>query len=211
MINYITMRKKDDRPEHVKEFVGKYEDQNPISQYLVNNFYKNLNQLIPREPLEVLEVGCGAGLSAERIIPMLPVGSTFAGSDLLSDLTDLASQRNPGISFTTESAYDLQHENNSFDLVFGLEMLEHLDEPKKALTEMARVSRKYLLLSVPREPIWRMLNMARFKYLSYLGNTPGHLNHSSTRGFEKFVSSVGTVKAVRTPLPWTQVLIELNK
>jgi ubiquinone/menaquinone biosynthesis C-methylase UbiE len=166
--------------------------------------------LLPQEPLKVLEVGCGAGLSAERIIPMLHEGSTFEGSDLLSDLTDLASERNPGITFTTESAYDLQHEDNSFDLVFGLEMLEHLDEPERALAEMKRVSRKYIIASVPREPIWRILNMSRLKYLSDLGNTPGHLNHWSTRSFKQFVSQAGTVKSVKTPLPWSQVLIEVK-
>ena len=203
------MSKKDNRPEHVREFVGKYEEQNPISRYLVNNFYHSLNQLIPQTTQAVLEVGCGAGLSAERIIPHLAGGATFQGSELLADLTDLAQERNPGVSFTTESVYDLKHEDNSFDLVIGLEMLEHLDEPEKALQEMRRVSSRYILVSVPREPIWRILNLCRLKYVRDLGNTPGHLNHWSTNSFTQFVSQFGTVKQTKTPLPWTQVLLEI--
>jgi hypothetical protein len=30
---------------------------------------------------------------------------------------------------------------------------------------------------VPREPIWRIGNMARGRYLGDLGNTPGHIQH----------------------------------
>ncbi|MCA9360365.1 class I SAM-dependent methyltransferase, partial [Candidatus Kaiserbacteria bacterium] len=161
--------------------------------------------------LTILEVGCGAGFSAERIIPMCHQGSTYEGSDLLSDLTNLASERNPGTVFTPESVYDLRRDDNSFNLIIGLEMLEHLEDPEKALMEMRRVSSQYLLLSVPREPIWRILNMTRLKYLSDLGNTPGHLNHWSTRTFKKFVSQAGKVTEVRTPLPWTMVLVELEK
>ena len=38
-----------------------------------------------------------------------------------------------------------------------------------------------LLVSVPREPLWRGLNMARGAYMRDLGNTPGHVNHWSKR------------------------------
>ena len=40
----------------------------------------------------------------------------------------------------------------------------------------------HLLVSVPREPLWRALNVARGAYLRELGNTPGHVNHWSKRG-----------------------------
>lgn len=204
------MPNKDERPAHVQEFVGKYEETNPISRYLLNNFYNNLQVLLPDTPLNILEVGCGAGLSAERIIPMCHAGSHFEGSDVLSDLTDLAAERNPGITFTPESVYKMDRKDNSFDLILGLEMLEHLEDPEKALMEMKRVSSRYLLLSVPREPIWRILNLVRFKYVADLGNTPGHLNHWSTSGFRKFAAQAGTVVDYRTPLPWTMVLVELE-
>ena len=54
--------------------------------------------------------------------------------------------------------------------------------PEATLAEMARVARRHLLVSVPREPLWRGLNMARGAYLRDLGNTPGHVNHWSKRG-----------------------------
>jgi hypothetical protein len=73
---------------------------------------------------------------------------------------------------------------------------------------MARVARGgNLLVSVPREPLWRGLNMARGAYLRDLGNTPGHLNHWSRRGFVALLSRHGEVREVRSPFPWTMLLV----
>ena len=69
------MQNKEDRPAHVQEFIGKYEETNPISKYLVGNFYSTLDELMPQDITNVLEAGCGAGYSAERILPMLPDGT----------------------------------------------------------------------------------------------------------------------------------------
>ena len=48
----------------------------------------------------------------------------------------------------------------------AIEVLEHVPEPEATLAEMARVARGHLLVSVPREPLWRGLNMARGAYLA---------------------------------------------
>jgi len=55
--------------------------------------------------------------------------------------------------------------------------LHHFEDPGGVVAEMARVANGHLLVSVPREPLWRGLNMARGAYIKDLGNTPGHLNH----------------------------------
>ena len=113
---------------------------------------------------------------------------------------------NPNIPFSTESIYDLPQKNKSVDLIIALEILEHLDDPATALKELARVTKQYAIISVPREPLWRMLNMARGAYLGDLGNTPGHINHWSTRGFVRFVETEFVVQKVKTPFPWTVIL-----
>jgi 2-polyprenyl-3-methyl-5-hydroxy-6-metoxy-1,4-benzoquinol methylase len=87
-----------------------------------------------------------------------------------------------------------------------LEVLEHLENPDRGLEELVRVCRGHLVVSVPREPLWRLLNMARLKYLPRLGNTPGHVNHWSTRSFVRWLARQAEVEAVRTPWPWTIVL-----
>ena len=203
------MQNKDNRPEHVQEFIGKYEETNPISKYLVDGFYGALESLIPSDVATVLEAGCGAGYSADRIVPMLK-NATYEGSDIGEELISIAQEKHPNIPFSIESIYDLQREDNSFDLTLALETLEHLDDPLKALQELKRVSRKYVIISTPREPLWHALNMARLKYVGSLGNTPGHINHWSKRGFQKFASQEAKVIDVRSPIPWNMILLSVE-
>ena len=96
----------------------------------------------------------------------------------------------------------------SFDLVLMMEVFEHLGDPQAALVEMARVSRRYLLASVPNEPWWRFGNMLRLKYLKDFGNTPEHLNHWTSRDFPRFLSDSFNVLEIRRPFLWTFVLAE---
>ena len=88
-------------------------------------------------------------------------------------------------------------------------MLEHVPDPAHTVAEMARVASGHLLVSVPREPLWRGLNMARGAYVKQLGNSPGHLNHWSKRSFVKLLSRHGDVVEARSPFPWTMLLVRV--
>ena len=72
-----------------------------------------------------------------------------------------------------------------------------------SLREIARVSRGAVVLSVPREPIWRAANMVRGKYVKEWGNTPGHVQHWSRRGFASLVGRHFDGVQVKSPFPWT--------
>jgi hypothetical protein len=78
------------------------------------------------------------------------------------------------------------------------------------LEEMRRVARRHLLVSVPREPLWRVLNVARGAYLRDLGNTPGHVNHWSRRGFLELLETYGELVEARAPFPWTMLLVRVG-
>lgn len=104
----------------------------------------------------------------------------------------------------------LERKDKSIDLIFLLEVMEHLQSPNDALAELKRVGKKYVIIGVPREPIWRILNMLRLKYWSSLGNTPGHIQHWSKTSLLKFLKSRGfEVVAVENPLPWSIVLVRI--
>jgi len=76
------------------------------------------------------------------------------------------------------------------------QVFEHLERPAAALSEMARVARRYVLVSVPREPLWRAANVAAGRYLRELGNTPGHIQHFSRRGIATLVGTTADVAQV---------------
>jgi 2-polyprenyl-3-methyl-5-hydroxy-6-metoxy-1,4-benzoquinol methylase len=195
-----------------EDFRGKYEE-GKIGQKLLDNYFTSVEKLISKasfSPKSVaIEIGCGEGLSTKRIAEFLPKGMDLQASEYVKHLIVHAKKNNPKVKITQESAYDLKHKKNSFDLVLLLEVLEHLDYPDKALDEIKRTVKPggYIIIGVPREPLWRALNMARAKYLKDFGNTPGHLNHWSTRNLTKHVGEhFGPVVAKKTPLPWTLVL-----
>jgi 2-polyprenyl-3-methyl-5-hydroxy-6-metoxy-1,4-benzoquinol methylase len=91
-------------------------------------------------------------------------------------------------------------------MVVCCEVLEHLDDPERALRALALLNTEYYVFSVPREPIWRVLNFMRGKYLGQLGNTPGHLQHWSATSFQKLISRYFDIDERRFPLPWTMLL-----
>lgn len=183
----------------------KYGTRNPIARRLMRGFLDAATELYRGVgPVNVLEVGTGEGRLAQQLLESAPRPERFVATDL--ELGQVAPGVDPLIEFREASIYELPFEDRSFDLVVCCEVLEHLDEPRRGLSELARVSGRFVLLSTPREPIWRALNLARGKYLRDLGNTPGHLQHFSRRELVRLAEERLAVTDVRTPLPWTMLL-----
>lgn len=192
------------------EFTDKYERTDGVGAWLVDRFYDGVTELL--EPVicpgySVMEIGCGAGYSTERLRQRMPDGVAFSGSDIGASLVRKARERNPDTPIIQQSAYSLAMPNKSADVLVMMEVLEHLENPAAALKELARVARHYVLISTPREPIWRALNMARGKYLGAFGNTPGHIQHWSSAGLQRMVAPWFEMQAMRCPLPWTILLL----
>ena len=80
----------------------------------------------------------------------------------------------------------------------------------RAMQELFRVAEKTVVVSVPSEPLWRVLNCLRRKYWKDFGNTPGHINHWSPIKFVGLVGKYGRVVSVYRPIPWTIVHAEIR-
>lgn len=192
-----------------QQYTGKYESSGKIGNWLISRFFSAARSLLQPHlsgSSSVLEIGCGPGYSTARIRQWQGIDCLVAGEPE-APLLQIARSLNPDTPLTRQSVYSLAHPAQCFDAVIMLEVLEHLESPDRALQELHRVARNHVLLSTPREPIWRALNMARGKYLGALGNTPGHIQHWSTRGLKKQVRRWFEVEACATPLPWTILLL----
>ena len=193
------------------DFRSKYTQANFVSRRLLEGYFHNLATMVaPLEVSSAVELGCGEGFSTSRIRGVLGDHVSFEASDVEERLVAAAREANPGIPIRQESIYALPRPDKSVDLAFVLEVLEHLEDPAAAMREACRVSRQWVLTSVPQEPLWCVMNLARFKYIGHLGNTPGHIQHWSTRGFRRFIGQFAEVREVRTPLPWTMVLARVK-
>ncbi|MCF8070732.1 MAG: class I SAM-dependent methyltransferase [Desulfobacterales bacterium] len=187
----------------------KYNTNNPISNYLVSKFYQKISQLTKEINFtSLVDVGCGEGVLLKYLSRDISKKLCCAIDYDLNETKD-AIMNLHFCNVMRASIYEMPFDNNSFDLVICTEVLEHLENPDKAIEEIYRICNQYVLLSVPREPIWRLSNLARFSYLSDFGNTPGHINHWSGREFRRFVKKKFSLIKVSQPLPWTVILASI--
>lgn len=186
----------------------KYGSSNPIVRNIMNGFMSNFDSLVRRAaPKTAFEIGCGEGHLSMRLSE---AGIDVCGCDIdqgvVNEANYTSNDKGYGNCFTTGSIYDLKHGEIEADLIVCCEVLEHLPDPEAALDILAAQDADYWLMSVPREPMWRILNMMRGKYIGELGNTPGHLQHWSSRTFQQAVERRWNIIELKRPVPWTMVL-----
>lgn len=185
----------------------KYQSGNWIAQKLVSNFMSSILRTVQQAgSMDVHEIGCGEG----HILGILANNKfKVRGCDISTESLAIAklesAKRNLDIPLEIKSIYDLNANQDAADTVICCEVLEHLTDPEEGLKKLVSIAKKDLIVSVPNEPIWHILNMARGKYLSALGNTPGHYNHWSKKQFIRFVAAHAEIVSVKTPLPWTLI------
>jgi SAM-dependent methyltransferase len=190
----------------------KYGTSNPIARRLMAGFMGQLDELVEwTGAREAHEVGCGEGELAIRLARRgIRMRGTDAFPQVLEEARNRADAAGVEIDFEAVPVEELDPARHAAELVLCCEVLEHLDDPERALDVLASLARPWLLASVPREPLWRALNLARFSYVGELGNTPGHLNHWSRSDFVRFLTRRFEVVEVRSPTPWTMVLCRLQ-
>jgi 2-polyprenyl-3-methyl-5-hydroxy-6-metoxy-1,4-benzoquinol methylase len=190
----------------------KYGSTNPVVRRLMSGFERTLDELFTQAaPQSILDVGCGEGVLVEKWARRLG-DKRVVGIDLEDETlqAEWEHRQAPNLEYRVMKAEHLPFADGEFDLASAIEVLEHVPDPEHTVAEMARVAKRWILVSVPREPLWRGLNMARGAYLRDLGNTPGHLNHWSKRSFVSLLSRHGEVVEARSPFPWTMLLVRLG-
>jgi 2-polyprenyl-3-methyl-5-hydroxy-6-metoxy-1,4-benzoquinol methylase len=188
----------------------KYGSANPVVRRLMQGFERTLDELWAKaSPRSVLDVGCGEGVLTSKWAARLRDGRVV-GIDLDDPAlrAEWAARPAPNLEYRVMKAERLPFAEAEFELAAAIEVLEHVPDPEHTVAEMARVARGgHLLVSVPREPLWRGLNLARGAYVRDWGNTPGHVNHWSRRAFVALLGRHGEVVEVRSPFPWTMLLV----
>ena len=126
---------------------------------------------------ETHEVGCGEGELSLRA--RAATAWRCRGSDISAEVIEEARRRAGAagleVPYRAAPIESLDPATDAAELVVCCEVLEHLPDPEAGLDALVSLARPFLLVSVPREPLWRALNLARGKYAPDLGNTPGHL------------------------------------
>jgi 2-polyprenyl-3-methyl-5-hydroxy-6-metoxy-1,4-benzoquinol methylase len=184
----------------------KFVNPNPIQRALIGNFQRRfLTVLGSVQPQSVLEMGCGEGFlltSIKKQFPNIPL----LGQDNLDVALAAGKEIFPDLDLQHGDIYHINQPDHSWDVVIASEVLEHLDHPDAAIKEMKRVAKRYLLLSVPHEPLFRGSNLLRGRHLTRLGNHPEHINLWTRASFGKFVGQFAHVERLTGSFPWTILL-----
>jgi SAM-dependent methyltransferase len=174
----------------------------------VGSFLSELDRLAADTgAVDVHELGCGEG---ELVLRLARRGLRARGSDASEPVIEEARRRAGAaqldIEFKAAPIETLDPRVDSAELILCCEVMEHVEDPDAALEIIARLARPWAIVSVPREPLWRVLNLGRLRYVRELGNTPGHLQHWSRKAFVCFLEQRLEVTTVRSPIPWTMAL-----
>jgi len=184
----------------------KYNSRNPIYRFLVNQFERSIENLVTSvSPNSFLEIGCGEG-HITRILLDSTQSKIHATDISLSVLKETKKTFNTDrISWEVAKLETYQPIAVS-DMVVCCEVLEHLTDPILGLQALSAFGSQWYLLSVPREPLWRILNMMRCAYLKDFGNSPGHIQHWSKSSFVRLVIRYFDIIKIMSPIPWTVLL-----
>jgi 2-polyprenyl-3-methyl-5-hydroxy-6-metoxy-1,4-benzoquinol methylase len=190
----------------------KYGSSNPVVRRLMTEFHRNLDELWGQAaPTSILDVGCGEGVLTYEWAERLGDGR-IVGIDLDDPLLheQWKTRQRPNLEYQVMKAENMPFADDEFDMATAIEVLEHVPDAEDTLCEMQRCAKRWILVSVPREPLWRATNVARGAYWKSIGNTPGHVNHWSSGAFKRLLSQYGEVVELRQPFPWTMCLVRVG-
>jgi SAM-dependent methyltransferase len=180
----------------------KYESGNPVVQRLLGRFLDRVVGLAAAQaPRTVVDLGCGEGLVAERVLAQVP-GVEYRGIELSAEAAAEARRNAPAASVRVGDIRRVAAEPGWADVSLCLEVLEHLDDPRPALRRIAEWTGGLALISVPWEPFFRGGNLLRGKYLDRLGNHPEHVQHFGPRSLKRLLETEFAVVEIETCFPW---------
>ncbi len=147
-----------------------------------------IKDFIPEDVKTIIDIGCGNGIITNALSDIYDITGVDRSETALKFLKTKKILAN---------AENIPVEDNSFDMVFSSEMLEHLEDNTLSLSisEMKRLSKKYILISVPNaeNPKKNSIECPKCKHIyprSY------HLQSFNLNKISKLFSEYEVVKSV---------------
>lgn len=157
-------------------------------------------------PTSVLDFGCGEAFLLDELLKRDVAFAGYTGLDAREGAIAEAYARHPAREFIAADIFDWPNDDRRFELVLASQVLEHLFEPERYLERLVRLASGRLLLTVPLEPWFQLMNLMRGRDFIRLGNHPEHINHWSEETFADFVGTQAEVKRAWTVFPFVFVL-----
>lgn len=161
-------------------------DWEPVTREKLDAFLDSISKSIPDDVQNIVDVGCGNGILVNELMKKYDVTGVDRNENAL---VYVKSKK------VCASADNIPLPDDSFDLVLSTEMMEHLEDEtlRKAIAEMKRISRNYILITVPNnEDIDK--NMVKCPTCGYVFNINYHLQKITHQRLKEFFSEYDVVK-----------------
>lgn len=148
-----------------EEFIeGSHKVKNYLDKFSEEPHYGYIADRVLRENFKnILEIGVGGGLTLKHINDKCP-DVEFVGMDISKKLIERArsnfNEWEMDVELFMGDAYGMPNINdNQYDAVLLIDVIEHLEDPVKALKEANRIARREVIINVPsRQSIWTLLS-----------------------------------------------------
>jgi len=149
---------------------------------------------------DILDAGCGEGITLEKLTRLFP-DQRLLGID--TDAENLEICRRHQLPVQEGSLYALPLADASFDTVLFSEVIEHLDRPGKALSEIYRVLRPggRVIVIFPNDRIFMLARMAMGMVREALYD-PGHVRQWTPRQIRQALREAGFLPLAAHSIPF---------
>lgn len=142
---------------------------------------ERLNEILSCGSNSNLDVGCGNG----KYVFALEKKMKSLGCDLV-EFRDWEANKE---LFKICDASELPYQDKTFDSVSAFELLEHIKNPNQAISEFKRLSKKYIIISVPNCETYSDLKRAGLTFWHY--TDPTHVNFFTEKTLNSFLVDQG--------------------
>ena len=148
---------------------------------------------------KILDAGCGEGITLEKLVKQFPKAE-IEGIDI--DPENVVICRDHNLPVREASVLDLPYEDATFDTCLFIEVIEHLHQPEKALSDLARVTKPGGRVIVVYPVDWAM-RLARIICLKFkeAAFDPGHVRQWRAREVKPIMQRYGLTPIVELSLP----------
>jgi len=170
---------------------------------------ENIESRIKGPNLSILDVGCGDGYLLTKLQDKSYTKALFASDLSFSRIKKTRANARKG-AFLQSSVTAMAFKDNSFDVVTCSELLEHVSDWESALSELIRISKKNIIITVPNEQKLVAVKCVKCGTENYLS---GHINSFSENDFLRRINNEARVKIRKfhTIYTYNKLSLKLNK
>jgi 2-polyprenyl-3-methyl-5-hydroxy-6-metoxy-1,4-benzoquinol methylase len=195
--------------------LNKYTCTYPLAIRLIDGFSNVIIEMIKDIPHEkIISLGCGEGQDIKHILVKNDVRFDLCcGLDIQLDALRYAQKELQQSHFYAVNGdiCEIPLKLSKFNLLFCLEVLEHLKNPEMVLSKISKNFSGYYVISVPFEPLYRLTRMILLRQdIRRLGNHPDHLHCWTLWGLRRLVNKYFAVNRICVSYPWSIILCHTN-